>query len=170
MEDTYGDYLTDLIYEKEDSFLEELDDLNIEVTFRDTLRVSVQYAVLTRCGLDASRYLDEEDLRGITNFNTIATLACLGTATAQVNRTILLEIGDTIRNIEREKVKKPLAKQEAVAYNDSRNCSALKRESSDKDGIDIQQTERLSGTEPENGRNERGSADPGPIRESVVVY
>ena len=54
VEDTYGDYLTDLIYEKEDSFLEELDDLNIEVTFRDTLRASVQYAVLTRCGLDAS--------------------------------------------------------------------------------------------------------------------
>ena len=166
VEDTYGDYLTDLIYEKEDSFLEELDDLNIEVTFRDTLRASVQYAVLTRCGLDASRYLDEEDLRGITNFNTIATLACLGTATAQVNRTILLEIGDTIRNLEREKVKKPLAKQEAVAYNDGRNFNTLKRERSDKDGIDIQQTERLSGAEPENGRNGRGSADPGPIRES----
>lgn len=166
VEDTYGDYLTDLIYEKEDSFLEELDDLNIEVTFRDTLRASVQYAVLTRCGLDASRYLDEEDLRGITNFNTIATLACLGTATAQVNRTILLEIGDTIRNIEREKVKKPLAKQEAVAYNDGRNFNTLKRESGDKDGIDIQQTERLSGAEPENGRNGRESADPGPVRES----
>ena len=166
VEDTYGDYLTDLIYEKEDSFLEELDDLKIEVTFRDTLRASVQYAVLTRCGLDASRYLDEEDLRGITNFNTIATLACLGTATAQVNRTILLEIGDTIRNIEREKVKKPLAKQEAVAYNDGRNFNALKRERGDKDGIDIQQTERLSGAEPENGRNGRESADPGPVRES----
>ena len=166
VEDTYGDYLTDLIYEKEDSFLEELDDLNIEVTFRDTLRASVQYAVLTRCGLDASRYLDEEDLRGITNFNTIATLACLGTATAQVNRTILLEIGDTIRNIEREKVKKPLAKQEAVAYNDGRNFNTLKRERDDKDGIDIQQTERLSGAEPENGRNGRESADPGPVRES----
>lgn len=166
VEDTYGDYLTDLIYEKEDSFLEELDDLNIEVTFRDTLRASVQYAVLTRCGLDASRYLDEEDLRGITNFNTIATLACLGTATAQVNRTILLEIGDTIRNIEREKVKKPLAKQEAVAYNDGRNFNTLKHERSDEDGIDIQQTERLSGAEPENGRNGRGSADPGPVRES----
>ena len=166
VEDTYGDYLTDLIYEKEDSFLEELDDLNIEVTFRDTLRASVQYAVLTRCGLDASRYLDEEDLRGITNFNTIATLACLGTATAQVNRTILLEIGDTIRNIEREKVKKPLAKQEAVAYNDGRNFNTLKRERGDKDGIDIQQTERLSGAEPENGRNGRESADPGPVRES----
>ena len=166
VEDTYGDYLTDLIYEKEDSFLEELDDLNIEVTFRDTLRASVQYAVLTRCGLDASRYLDEEDLRGITNFNTIATLACLGTATAQVNRTILLEIGDTIRNIEREKVKKPLAKQEAVAYNDGRNFNTLKCERGDKDGIDIQQTERLSGAEPENGRNGRESADPGPVRES----
>lgn len=165
VEEIYGDYLTDLMYEKEDSFLEELDDLNIEVAFRDTLRASVQYAVLTRCGLDASRYLDEEDLRGITNFNTTATLACLGTATAQVNRTLLMEIGDTVRKIEREQAKNPLAKSESVAYNDSKNFTTLKRERSDEHGIDIQQTERLSGAESENGRSGGRSADPEQVRE-----
>lgn len=165
VEEIYGDFLPDLIYEKEDSFLEELDELNTEVTFRDTLRASVQYAVLTRCGLDASRYLDEEDLSGITNFNTTATLACLGTATAQANRTLLMEIADTIRKIEREQVKNPLAKPEMVAYTDGSNFNTLTRERSGQHGIDIQQTERISGAEFENGRSRRGSADPKPVRE-----
>lgn len=60
-------------YEVEDSFLEGLDDHNIEVIFRDTIKASVQYAVLTRCGLDASLYIDADDLRGITNFNNVGT-------------------------------------------------------------------------------------------------
>ena len=79
VQESYGEYLPDLLYEREDSFLEELDDFNVEVLFRNTLRASVQYAVLSRCGLDVSRYLDAEDFREITNFNTTAALACLGT-------------------------------------------------------------------------------------------
>ena len=110
VQESYGEYLPDLLYEREDSFLEELDDFNVEVLFRNTLRASVQYAVLSRCGLDVSRYLDAEDFREITNFNTTAALACLGTAVSQGSRELLLEIGDTIRKIEREKVKNSLAK------------------------------------------------------------
>ena len=44
-EEHYGEYLRDLHYEVEDSFLEGLDDHNIEVIFRDTIKASVQYAV-----------------------------------------------------------------------------------------------------------------------------
>ena len=80
VQESYGEYLPDLLYEREDSFLEGLDDFNVEVLFRNTLRASVQYAVLSRCGLDVNRYLDTEDFREITNFNTTAALACLGTA------------------------------------------------------------------------------------------
>lgn len=167
VQDNYGEFLTDLLYEKEDSFLEELDDLNVEVAFRNTLRASVQYAVLSRCGLDTSRYLDEEDFREISNFNTTAVLACLGTATAQANRTLLVEIADTIRKIEREKAQNPLEKSQAVVYNDNINFSTLKRErSGEHERIDIQQPERLSGAEPENGRERGRSADSGPVRES----
>ena len=83
VQESYGEYLPDLLYEREDSFLEELDDFNVEVLFRNTLRASVQYAVLSRCGLDVSRYLDAEDFREITHFNTTAALACLGPAVSQ---------------------------------------------------------------------------------------
>lgn len=167
VQDNYGEFLTDLLYEKEDSFLEELDDFNVEVAFRDTLRASVQYAVLSRCGLDTSRYLDKEDFREISSFNTTAVLACLGTATAQANRVLLMEIADTIRKIEREKAQNPLAKSETEAYNDNRNFNTLNRERSGKhDQIDIQQSERLSGAESKNGRERGRSADPEPVWES----
>ena len=89
VEDSYGEYLRDLHYEVEDSFLEELDDQNIDLIFRDTLKASVQYAALTRCGLDASLYLDMEDLGDVVNFNNVGTLACLGTVTAEASRAVL---------------------------------------------------------------------------------
>lgn len=165
VQESYGEYLPDLFYEREDSFLEELDDFNVEVLFRNTLRASVQYAVLSRCGLDVNHYLDTEDLREITNFNTTAALACLGTAVSQGSRELLLEIGDTIRKIEREKAKNPLAKSDREPYNDSRNFSTLKRERSDEHGdIDIHQTERVSGSQSPDGREGERTADPGPVR------
>lgn len=167
VQESYGEYLPDLLYEREDSFLEELDDFNVEVLFRNTLRASVQYAVLSRCGLDVSRYLDAEDFREITNFNTTAALACLGTAVSQGSRELLLEIGDTIRKIEREKVKNSLAKSGVGPYNDKGNFSTLKRERSDEHGdIDIQQTERVSGSQSPDGRGGERTADPGPVRKS----
>ena len=165
VQESYGEYLSDLLYEREDSFLEELDDFNVEVLFRNTLRASVQYAVLSRCGLDVSRYLDAEDFREITNFNTTAALACLGTAVSQGSRELLLEIGDTIRKIEREKAKNSLAKSGVEPYNDKGNFSTLKRERSDKHGdIDIQQPERVSGSQSPDGREGERAADPGPVR------
>ena len=165
VQESYGEYLPDLLYEREDSFLEELDDFNVEVLFRNTLRASVQYAVLSRCGLDVSRYLDAEDFREITNFNTTAALACLGTAVSQGSRELLLEIGDTIRKIEREKAKNSLAKSGAEPYNDKGNFSTLKRERSNTHGdIDIQQTERVSSAQSPDGRGGERAADPGPVR------
>lgn len=165
VQESYGEYLPDLLYEREDSFLEELDDFNVEVLFRNTLRASVQYAVLSRCGLDVSRYLDAEDFREITNFNTTAALACLGTAVSQGSRELLLEIGDTIRKIEREKAKNSLAKSGAEPYNDKVNFSTLKRERSNTHGdIDIQQTERVSSAQSPDGRGGERAADPGPVR------
>lgn len=165
VQESYGEYLPDLLYEREDSFLEELDDFNVEVLFRNTLRASVQYAVLSRCGLDVSRYLDAEDFREITNFNTTAALACLGTAVSHGSRELLLEIGDTIRKIEREKAKNSLAKSGAEPYNDKGNFSTLKRERSNTHGdIDIQQTERVSSAQSPDGRGGERAADPGPVR------
>lgn len=171
VDENYGEYLRDLHYEVADSFLEELDELNTEVLFRNTMKASVQYAVLTRCGLDASQYIDDEDLIGITNFNNVGTLACLGTATAEANRIVLLEIGETIRAAQLEQARNltqnPLAKQPEVAYNVNEQFNALKRERSDHDErIDIHQPERVSDPEPDDGHQGGGTGDSDPLRQN----
>lgn len=170
VDENYGEYLCDLHYEVADSFLEELDELNREVLFRNTMKASVQYAALTRCGLDASQYIDDEDLIGITNFNNVGTLACLGTATAEANRIVLLEIGETIRAAQLEQARNltqnPLAKQPEVSYNVDEQFNTLKRErSGDDERIDIHQPERVSDSEPDGRQQGERAGDPDPIRQ-----
>ena len=43
------------------SFLEDLDELNVEVAFREAATVSATYALLSRCGLDPGEYFSHED-------------------------------------------------------------------------------------------------------------
>ena len=57
VEDNMPDYLSDLLISREGSFLEELDDLNVGVAYRNALQASVGYIFLTRCGLNADEYL-----------------------------------------------------------------------------------------------------------------
>jgi hypothetical protein len=63
VEDNLSDYLNELIYCREDSLLEELDELNIEMEYRTSLQNSVAYMLLTRCGIDVEDYLEPLDFR-----------------------------------------------------------------------------------------------------------
>ena len=115
----YSDHLKELRYHAPGSLLEELDDLNLAVRFRDLLTASVQYAVLTRCGLEPGQYLGEDDLSSITEFSTSAVLHHLGDAASAVTKEFLMEIGSAVKRIEREKIlrstsEKPLAKQQEM--------------------------------------------------------
>ena len=51
--DNLPDYLRDLLNCREDSLLEELDDLNVEVSYRRTLESSIAYMMLTRLSIPA---------------------------------------------------------------------------------------------------------------------
>lgn len=59
--DNITDYLQDLCDNRQDSLLEELDDLNMEVFYRETLEVSVAYMLLTRLGLRADDYFSPDE-------------------------------------------------------------------------------------------------------------
>ena len=100
--EVYRDQLTDLAYDVGDSLLEELDSLNLEVRFRDVLTASVQYTLLTRCGLDPSDYLEDEDLAGVTEFSTPAVLHHLGDIANQVSKDLLIEIGSVANALNAE--------------------------------------------------------------------
>ena len=102
VEDNMQDYLQELHYYKENSFLEELDDLNIEVQYRNALQNSVAYMLLMRCGIDPSDYFTDDDFRGVVDFNTPQTLNALGVATGDIAQMCLTEISRTVTAIERQ--------------------------------------------------------------------
>ena len=85
------------------SFLEEYDDLNIQVAFRGAATVSITYALMARCGLEPENYFEHEDFLSIFDFNTAAVVNALGTAVSQSSQEVLRQIGVTIRHYEYER-------------------------------------------------------------------
>ena len=102
VEDNLPDYLSQLKGCTKDSFLEELDDYNIEVIYRRLAANSVAYMLLSRCGLDADGYFEHEDFAEIINFNTPQTLNAIGIATSDISEMALREISAAVRNVQIE--------------------------------------------------------------------
>lgn len=102
VEDNLPDYLSQLKDCTKDSFLEELDDYNIEVIYKRLAANSVAYMLLSRCGLDADGYFEREDFTDIINFNTPATLNAIGIATSDISEMALREISAAVRNVQIE--------------------------------------------------------------------
>ena len=100
----WDEHQQDIHYIVDGSFLEEYDDLNIEVQFKSAATVSIAYALMSRCGLEPERYFQHEDFMPIFDFNTPATVGALGAAVSQINQQVLRQIGVTIQNYEREHI------------------------------------------------------------------
>ena len=100
----WDEHQQDFRYIVDGSFLEEYDDLNIEVQFKSAATVSIAYALMSRCGLDTDQYFQHEDFMPIFDFNTPATVGALGAAVSQMNQQVLRQIGVTIQNYEREQL------------------------------------------------------------------
>ena len=180
VDEIYHDHLTDLAYDVGGSLLEELDDLNLEVRYHNILTASVQYTLLTRCGLDPSDYLEDEDLLRITEFSTPVVLHHLGDAVSGISENLLNEIGLAVRTYDREAAKnhekkseKTLAKPPVIGYTTDRGqFNALNRESEERSNqhgrTDIHESGRLPDSRPDTGRRgERGGVSPGQVREDA---
>ena len=100
VEDNLQDYYSQLRDCTKDSFLEELDDFNIEVIYRRLAANSVAFMLISRCGLDTNEFFDREDFADIVNFNTPATINAIGVATSDIAEMALREISQSIRNVQ----------------------------------------------------------------------
>ena len=98
----WRDHSRDIFGIVADSYLEEYDDYNIEVAFKNAAVVSITYSLMSRCGMKPQDYFEHEDFFSIFDFNTPRTVAALGTAVSEINEQVLRQIEVTIRNYERE--------------------------------------------------------------------
>ncbi len=96
----HGSDILDIV---DGSLLEEYDDLNIQVVFRNAATASITYALIARCGLGPENYFEHEDFLSIFDFNTAAVVNALGTAVSQSSQEVLRQIGITIRHYENER-------------------------------------------------------------------
>ena len=175
-EECYRELAMDMEYLKEGSFLEELDELNIEVRIRETLADSIAYTVLKRCGMDEQELAEQISFPYIHDFSTVETLSQLGTNVSDLSKPILMEIGKAIGAYDRQiapnraemsvggehidthekNIEKGLANASTKDYN------ALKRESDTPDEQSITQTGN-AGERSQNDefsiRAERGLSD-----------
>ena len=142
--DNITDYLQDLRECREDSLLEELDDLSLEVFYRDALEVSVAYMLLTRLGLRADDYFTADEFAHVYEFNTPPTINALGIATSDIAEMGLREISRTVMQAQRDQF---FANREKNGYDDRTEQHETGRERSKQYGGHLQDAERLSGAE-----------------------
>ena len=148
VEDNFSDYLSNLQSVKGDSFLEELDDLNLEVWLKDTLRSSVAYMALVRAGYQPSLYFTRDDFSHIYDFNTVPVISVLGAATSDISEMVIREIAETVKGLEKEEKQsnRTFARDRSFEYHESRNN---KTERSYEDGTDLYDAGRLPDPRPD---------------------
>lgn len=162
VEDSKADYLSELKYAKENSFLDGLDELNIDVEFQRTAEVSIAYIVLQRLGINADSIFEREDFPHIMNFNTPETLSVLGNAVSSISEETLRNISETIRAEVREEIqnRKNFAENRDTVYNENRE-NGINTKINER--TDIYDRDNLHGSEriPNSEFDDRtgGSAD-----------
>ena len=161
VEDSKADYLSELKYAKENSFLDGLDELNIDVEFHQTAETSIAYIVLQRLGINADNVFEREDFPHIMNFNTPETLSVLGNAVSSISEETLRGISETIRAEIREEMqnRKNFAENKNAVYNESKeNTQTKTNERTDSyDRDNLHGSERIPNSELDNGTS--GSTD-----------
>ena len=153
--DNITDYLQDLRECREDSLLEELDDLSLEVFYRDALEVSVAYMLLTRLGLRADDYFSPDEFAHVYEFNTPPTINALGIATSDIAEMGLREISRTVMQAQRDQF---FANRARIGYDDRTEQHQTERERSEQHGGHLQDAERLSGAEFDDAQRTGGAS------------
>ena len=153
--DNITDYLQDLRDCREDSLLEELDDLNLEVFYRDALEVSVAYMLMTRLGLRADDYFTADEFAHVYEFNTPPTINALGIATSDIAEMGLREISRTVMQAQRDQF---FANREKNGYDGHTEQHETPHERSEQHGGHLQDAERLSGAEPADAADAGGTS------------
>lgn len=156
-------YFSDFCTAVEGSFLEELDELNQMVRFREMLTNSVQYMLLYRCGLEPENTFDTEDFSFITDFNTLAAVSQIGYATSEVAKPILVDIGREIRTQERETQRRDSVN---MIYNNTEEASEAEIKGGQTHETDIHPDRGLSDPEPDAGRRTAGNS--GQVRNAAA--
>ena len=163
VEDNIPDYLGDLMYAADDSFLYGLSEDMITAMYKKAVTNSVAYMMMTRLGIDTEPFFEAEDFSVITNFNTPETLNALGIASSDIAEMGLGEISRTVLALERQN--RIIADREKPEYNKAENKS---ERSFENERADIHNAGRLQSSRPDNART--AGSDFGQVRSDEAEF
>jgi hypothetical protein len=139
VDDNSADYVAELMKERENSLLEDLDVPHVELLFKQASEKAVAYMALTRCELNPELYISTEDLSSIGYFNTLPALSHLGAAISDVSEMMLREVESTVRALRRDAQHAnegqsfhTLARPDSLPHNE-----ATRQERKDEHGTDV---------------------------------
>ena len=156
-EDNIPDYLQDLYYATEGSSFEEVEEDIVAFIYKNVVKNSVAYMMMSRLGVDTDGYFELDDFRDVTNFNTQETLNALGFATSDIAEMGLTEISKTITALNRQN--RIIVGQDRNEYNKVENND---ERSLDNERTDLHDGGRLQPSEPETST--AAGSDAGQIR------
>ena len=99
----WDDYKKPILDIVANSFLEEYDELNIEVAFKRAVANSVSYAMYCRLVENPDNYFEHEDFLNVFDFNTRQTVNALGTAVNAISSRMFQEIEKAIGEYEQNR-------------------------------------------------------------------
>ena len=136
VEDNLSDYLMELNTVKAGSFLEELDDTSLEAWLKTSLKSSVAFMALSRAGYEPRQYFDREDFSHLFDFNTVEVISVLGAAVSDISEMVIREMGETVKEMEKEEKRKirTFAQTDPSAYHRNRTEN---KERSNEYGTDL---------------------------------
>ena len=105
-EDNMSDYLSDLLFYRDNSALEEVSEEDVKNVFQLLLSNSIAYSMMNRCGINPNDYFKEEDFVYVLTFNSFDTINRLGLATSEISEMGLREIYSTVRSLRINEIEK----------------------------------------------------------------
>lgn len=146
VEDNFQDYLVDLKEVTEGSFLQELNDIELESYFRGILANSIAYMTMKRCGIDPMEHFSLADFEIIKQFNNKRVISRLGAATSDIAEQEIREIYSSVINFEKNNklTNRTFVNNEKMNYHNNEEKNSEGR--NDYDRINIQTNGRLSDT------------------------
>ena len=165
VEDNFQDYYSDFTSIVNNSYLEELDELNLELYFKNMMKNSISYMVLKRCGIDPKEYFDVDDFRNIVNFNTTEVISRLGIATSDIAEVELHEIYTTVLDLKKQKNKShTFVNNKNEEYHEIKDNEINNEGGDSNDRNNLPPGGRLSDTRPSDART--GESSIGNIRKN----
>lgn len=166
VEDNIQDYLEDLMFYRDNSSLETMNEEGVKLLFQNALENSIAFSMIKRCGLNPNEYFTQEDFTAILAFDSYDTITRIGVATSEISEMGLREIYNTIKNLRINEINKirTFDKDNDLSYDVSESRDTAERRNYNE--YNLHTSRGLRDTRPSDTREQDSSG--GQIRNDEV--